>query len=136
MAATHTAPATVIRCPGCRKANRVRAVPKGTPRCAACHQPLPWVVEADQRTFDAEVKTSVPVLVDLWAPWCGPCRMMAPVLQQVARERAGRMKVVKVNVDDNPGVAARYDVRGIPLLVLLRDGRELARLTGAAPHRA
>jgi thioredoxin 2 len=75
----------------------------------------------------------VPVLVDLWAPWCGPCRMMAPALEQLARERAGRLKIVKLNVDDHPAIAARYRVQGIPLLVLARDGEELARLTGAAP---
>ena len=133
MATSDTAPATVIRCPSCQKANRVRAVARGTPRCAACHQPLPWLVEAGERTFDAEIESSVPVLVDLWAPRCGPCQMLAPILRQIAQERAGRLKVVKLNVDDHPGVAARYEVRGIPLLVLLRDGRELARLTGAAP---
>lgn len=75
----------------------------------------------------------MPVLVDLWAPWCAPCRMMAPALEQLARERAGRLKVVKLNVDDHPTVASRFNVQGIPLLVLTRDGSELARLTGAAP---
>jgi thioredoxin 2 len=75
----------------------------------------------------------VPVLVDLWAPWCAPCRARAPALEQLARERAGRLKVVKLNVDDHPTVASRFNVQGIPLLVLTRDGSELARLTGAAP---
>ena len=125
--------ATIIRCPKCGKANRVRAVPSGTPRCGACKEPLPWLVEADTARFDDEAKASVPVLVDLWAPWCGPCQMMAPLLEQLARERAGRIKVVKVNVDQSPPVAQRYGVQGIPLLVLLRDGTEVARLTGAAP---
>ena len=133
MGATETAPASIIRCASCGKRNRVRAVASGTPRCAVCHQPLPWLVEADERSFDAEIGAAVPVLVDLWAPWCGPCTMMAPILEQVARDRAGRLKVVKLNVDDNPRVAARYGVQGIPLLVLHRDGREVARLTGAAP---
>ena len=125
--------ASIVRCPHCDKANRVRPTPKGTPACGACHQPLPWLVDATSETFDAELRASVPVLVDLWAPWCGPCRMMAPALEQLARERAGRLKVVKLNVDDHPQVAARYQVQGIPLVVLTRDGRELARLTGAAP---
>jgi thioredoxin 2 len=124
---------SIIRCPHCNKANRVRPTPSGTPRCGACHQPLPWLVEATSDTFDAELQASVPVLIDLWAPWCGPCRMMAPALEELARDRAGRLKVVKLNVDEHPAVAARYQVQGIPLLVLSRDGKELARLTGAAP---
>lgn len=125
--------ASIIRCAHCGKRNRVRPTPRGTPRCAACHEPLPWLVEAGAADFDDELRASVPVLVDLWAPWCGPCRAMAPVLEQLARERAGRLKVVKLDVDQAPAVAARFQVQGIPLLVLTRDGRELARLTGAAP---
>ena len=128
-----TEAASVIRCAQCGKANRVRPTPRGTPRCGACKHPLPWLVDADLATLDDELRASVPVLIDLWAPWCGPCRMMAPSLEQLARDRAGRLKVVKVNVDEAPAVAARFGVQGIPLLVLLRDGRELARLTGAAP---
>jgi thioredoxin 2 len=130
---TPDAATSIIRCPHCNKANRVRATPKGTPRCGACHQPLPWLVEANARSFDDELHASVPVLVDLWAPWCGPCRTMAPALEQLARERAGRLKMVKLNVDEAPAIAGRFNVQGIPLLVLTRDGDELARLTGAAP---
>jgi thioredoxin 2 len=133
MGAAQASDVSIIRCPHCQKANRVRPTAEGTPRCGSCHQPLPWLVNASAATFDAEAKASVPVLVDLWAPWCGPCRMMAPALEQLARERAGRLKVVKVNVDAEPQIAARYSVQGIPLLVLIRDGAELARLTGAAP---
>lgn len=125
--------ASIVRCPHCNTANRVRPTPQGTPRCGSCHQALPWLVEASTDTFDAELRASVPVLVDLWAPWCGPCRMMAPALEQLARERAGRLKVVKLNIDEHPQIAGRYQVQGIPLLVLTRDGAELARLTGAAP---
>jgi thioredoxin 2 len=135
MTTTQTTPqdASIVRCPHCHKANRVRPTPHGTPRCGACHQPLPWLVEATTDTFDAELRASVPVLVDLWAPWCGPCQMMAPGLEQLARERAGRLKVIKLNVDEHPQIAARFHVQGIPLLVLTRDGDELARLPGAAP---
>jgi thioredoxin 2 len=128
-----TAAATIIRCPNCDKRNRVRPTAQGTPRCASCHQPLPWLVEATQTTFDTELQASVPVLVDLWSPWCAPCRAMAPALEQLARERAGRLKVVKVNVDEAEQVAQRFGVQGIPLLVLTRDAQELARQTGAAP---
>ncbi|HYF25198.1 MAG TPA: thioredoxin [Baekduia sp.] len=126
-------PSTIVRCPTCQKANRVRPVAQGTPRCAACKAPLPWLVAADGATFRDEAQASVPVIVDLWAPWCGPCRMIAPALEQLALDRAGRLKVVKVDVDEAPDIAQAFAVQGIPLLVLLRDGAEVARLTGARP---
>jgi thioredoxin 2 len=75
------------------------------------------------------------VLVDLWAPWCGPCRYVSPVLEELAREFAGRLKVVKVNVDDNPGLARRFDALSIPTLVVLRGGRVVERIVGALPKR-
>jgi thioredoxin 2 len=125
--------AAIIRCPHCQKKNRVRPTPRGTPRCASCQRQLPWLVDATAESFADETGASVPVVVDLWAPWCAPCRVMAPTLEQLARDRAGRLKVVKVDVDEAPAIARRYRVQGIPQLVLLRDGDELARLTGAAP---
>ena len=84
----------------------------------------------------AAVATSVPVLVDLWAPWCGPCRMVTPILADLAVRRAGELKIVKVNVDDSPGIAARYQVQGIPTLLLHNGGRLTARQTGALPAPA
>ena len=131
---TAAADATVIRCPHCQKQNRVRPVAAGIPRCANCHQPLPWVVSSDESGFDAEIAASVPVLVDFWAPWCGPCRMISPVVERLANRYAGRLKVVKVNVDDNPNIAGRYRAMSIPLLVLFRDGGEVARQVGAVPE--
>ncbi|HEY0279017.1 MAG TPA: thioredoxin domain-containing protein [Solirubrobacterales bacterium] len=128
--------ASRIRCPACGKLNRVRATPRGTPRCGSCREPLPWIVEAGEASFGAEVEASVPVVVDLWAPWCGPCRMISPVLEGLARERAGRLKVVKVNVDEEPGLAERFGLRGVPLLVRLRSGEEEDRLAGAVPAPA
>ncbi len=125
---------TVIRCPHCAKPNRVRPVPAGIPRCANCHQPLPWIVSADQAGYDAEISASVPVLVDFWAPWCGPCRMVSPVLERLANRFAGRLKLVKVNVDDNPHLAGRYGAMSIPLLVLIAHGQEVDRQVGAAPE--
>jgi thioredoxin 2 len=125
---------TIIACPNCGKKNRVRASASGVPRCSVCHTLLPWIVEASSETFDDELKASVPVLVDFWAPWCGPCRMVSPLVERVGREHAGHLKVVKLNIDDAPEIADRYVVRGIPLLVLYRDGSEVTRQVGAVPH--
>jgi thioredoxin 2 len=125
-------PATT-RCPNCGKLNRVPAVAEGVPRCAVCHTALPWIVDIDADTFDAAVRATVPVLVDFWAPWCGPCRMVSPAVEQMARDFAGRLKAVKLDIDQAPSIAARYQVQGIPLLVLLRDGEEVDRLVGAVP---
>lgn len=124
----------VIPCPECGAKNRVTSTPRGTPRCAKCKHALPWVMDSAQATFDADLTSSVPVLVDFWAPWCGPCRMVSPIVEKVAARRAGGLKVLKVNVDDNPGLAQRYGAQSIPLLVLFRDGREVARQVGAVPE--
>ena len=91
---------------------------------------------ADTGSFDAETVASVPVIVDLWAPWCGPCRMIAPVLEDLAARDAGRLKVVKVNVDEESALSARFQARSIPLLLVLRDGREVDRIVGALPRPA
>ena len=125
---------SVVACPSCGAKNRVAATPTGTPRCAKCKTMLPWLVNADTASFDAEANASVPVVVDLWAPWCGPCRMIAPILSALAAEHAGKLKVVKVNVDDEPALGRRFDARSIPLLVIMRDGREADRIVGAVPR--
>jgi len=126
--------AGLVRCGHCGQANRVPAAAAGTPRCGRCHQPLPWIADATDDTF-AEIAeaASVPVVVDLWAPWCGPCRMVSPALAQVATDLAGQVKLVKVNVDDSPEIQQRFEVQAIPTLIALRQGQVAARRSGAAP---
>jgi thioredoxin 2 len=99
---------TIIACPTCHARNRVGPIAQGIPRCPRCKSTLPWVVEADADTFAAETTASVPVVVDFWAAWCGPCRMISPVLEDLAKCHAGDLKVVKVDVDANRGLATRF----------------------------
>ncbi len=92
------------------------------------------IVQISDDTFDSEVlKSSVPVLIDFWAPWCGPCRAIAPIVDQLATEYAGKLKIVKMNVDDNPRTPANYGVRGIPNLILFKDGQVQQQIVGAVP---
>jgi thioredoxin 2 len=127
----------ITRCPSCGRRNRVPAAAAGTPRCGNCHEPLPWIVDSGDATF-AEVveQAAVPVLVDFWAPWCGPCRMVSPALAQLAGEKPGQIKLVKVNVDESPRLQQRFGVQSIPTLMVFRDGQVVSRQTGAAPAAA
>jgi thioredoxin 2 len=124
-------------CPQCGKKNRVPGAATGVPRCGNCKSPLPWMAEADDATF-AEVveQASVPVLVDLWAPWCGPCHMVSPALESLAKEYAGKVKLVKVNVDTSPAIARRFEAMSIPMLLVLDNGRLVSKQVGAAPEHA
>jgi thioredoxin 2 len=115
----------------------VPAAASGSPRCGNCHQPLPWITDAGDDTFgEIAEAAALPVLVDLWAPWCGPCRMVSPALAKLATDLAGRIKLVKVNVDDSPGLQRRFGVQSIPTLLLLRRGKVVARQVGAVPEPA
>ncbi len=123
-----------MSCASCATKNRVPAAASGRPRCASCKADLPWIADATDAGLAATLDTSSLVLLDLWAPWCGPCRMVAPVLERLAGRYAGRLKVVKVNVDDNPATARAYDASSIPTLVMIRDGRVVGRVVGAQPE--
>jgi thioredoxin 2 len=124
----------IVTCEHCGKKNRVPAAAQGYPRCGNCHRPLPWIVDANDDNF-AEVveRAGIPVLVDLWAVWCGPCRMVSPVLEQLAREYAGKIKLVKIDVDATPKLSQRFQVQAVPTLMVLSGGEVIARQAGAAP---
>ena len=127
----------VVTCPACGKKNRVPPAASGVPHCGACRSPLPWLVPADDGDFAAVVTGSpLPVLVDLWAPWCGPCHALAPAVEEVARALAGRLKVAKVNVDEAPATSGRFGVQSIPTLVVLEGGQVVGRQVGAVPAPA
>lgn len=127
-------PVVQVVCPNCQAKNRIPTAADGVPRCGRCHQALPWIVDASDEAFSAVVEeATIPVLLDVWAPWCGPCRMVSPALEQLAEELAGKVKLVKVNADESPQVSRRFDVQAIPTLLLLRRGEVLAAQVGAAP---
>ena len=106
----------------------------GKPTCAKCHVDLPWLVEATDADFADVTDTARLVLVDLWAPWCGPCRVVAPILEKLSRDFAGSLKVVKVNVDGSPAVSRRFDASSIPMLVFMRNGQPIDTVIGAQPE--
>ena len=130
-------PGELIRCQHCGQTNRVPAAATGKPHCGKCHQPLPWIADADDTSFgDIADAATIPVIVDLWAPWCGPCRTVSPALEQLARDLAGQLKLVKVNVDVSPQLSQRFGAQAIPTLLVLVGGQVVARQTGAAPLAA
>lgn len=132
--------ALLIRCGACGAENRVarEKLDHGLkPVCGRCKTPLaagPAPVTVTDANFSAEVERSaLPVLVDMWAPWCGPCRVLSPVVEQLAGEMAGRVRVAKLNIDENPVTAQRFNVMSIPALLVFQDGREVDRMVGVQP---
>jgi thioredoxin 2 len=132
-AGTSAGPLSVLVCAECGKKNKIRPSERGAPHCGSCGKPLAWVVDATDATFPWEARSSVAVLVDLWAPWCGPCRVVSPMLEALAREYAGRMKVVKVNVDENPMLAQQFGASSIPTMIVIKGDRIVDRIVGAVP---
>jgi thioredoxin 2 len=126
----------VVECPSCGTRNRLPVEADGLPHCASCQADLPWLVNAGDSDFDAAVQTKSLVLVDLWAPWCGPCRMVAPILETLSRELAGTIKVVKVDVDQSPVIAQRYQARSIPMMLVMDGGKVVDTVIGAQPKPA
>ena len=126
-------PVSTLTCTSCGKKNKIRPSAKGAPHCGSCGTVLPWLVNATDATFDVEAEAAPAVVVDLWAPWCGPCRFVGPILEDLSREYAGRLKVVKVNVDDNPLTAERFQAFSIPTMVVIKNGRVVDRIVGAMP---
>lgn len=125
-----------VLCPHCGVLNNVslEKASQTTPLCGKCRQPLEprapgYPVKVSDQSFSQEVPINFPVLLDLWGPSCPPCQRLSPLLKELSKEYAGRLKVAKLNVSENPQTAARLQVRGVPTLILFR-GKELARLVG------
>lgn len=128
----------LITCPSCRTTNRLPPPQPGRKAvCGKCKTALPengGPVEVTDTSFSSEVEQSAtPVLLDMWAEWCGPCHMLAPTIDQLSSEMAGRVKVAKLNIDESPATANRFGVRSIPTLLVLKGGREVDRLVGVQP---
>lgn len=136
MTAAGTTRNITIRCPSCGRMNRVdlNKLAMG-PRCGGCRSPFPLdrPLHATGADFDQTISTAeVPVLVDFYADWCGPCHMMAPTLDALAADRKGQVLVLKVDTEKDPALATRFDIRGLPTVVVFRDGKESGRQVGVA----
>ena len=131
----------LVTCPSCGTKNRLPPVQPGRKAvCGKCKAPLPessgGPVTVTDTTFSAEVERSAtPVLLDMWADWCRPCHMLAPTIDQLSSELAGRVKVAKLNIDENPGIANRFGVQSIPTLLVLKAGKEVDRIVGVQPKQ-
>ncbi|MBR0722080.1 thioredoxin TrxC [Bradyrhizobium manausense] len=129
-----------IVCGSCGRINRLPAerAPEGA-RCGACHQSMftGHPIEVDEAAFGRHVANNdIPVLIDVWAPWCGPCRAMAPMFERAAQQLEPKVRLLKLNSDNAPAISSRFNISGIPTLLLMRDGREIARQAGAMDARS
>ncbi len=137
MTTTETHSTATVGCPFCGTLNRVNVERVADrPKCGSCGRPI-WLdrpIAVSDATFDRVITdTTVPVLVDFYADWCGPCKIMAPLLDDVANRRAGEMLVLKLDTDQNPATGQRFGIRGIPTLIAFRGGKEVSRRVGAVP---
>ncbi len=128
-----------IACPHCATTNRVPAIRlTERPNCGACRKPLfsghPVALSAE--TFDRHLRADLPLVVDFWAPWCGPCRAMAPAFEQAATQLEPSLRLAKLNTDEETAIAGRYGIRSIPTLMIFKNGQEVARQAGALPASA
>ncbi len=129
----------ILRCRNCETKNRVKLEKiSSLPLCGKCGSKLEipkGTISIEGSEFSREVLAeTIPTALDFWAPWCGPCRMIGPILDDIARSYPGRIKVVKINSDENPNLSMRFSIQGIPTLILFRDGKEVNRMVGAAPR--
>jgi thioredoxin 2 len=129
----------VVRCPFCARLNRVDLARLADgPKCADCARPLRLdrPIAATEAEFDEVIRgAAVPVLVDFYADWCGPCRMTAPILDEIAHARSGEVLVLKVDTDRNPALIERFGIRSIPTIIAFRGGTELNRVVGVVPRQ-
>lgn len=128
---------SISKCVNCGAKNRIKQTPEGNvPVCGSCQNKLPWLVQASDSSFKNDLNAAVPVLVDFWAEWCGPCRMITPVLEDLSKELAGKLKIVKLNVDDNPVTSQLFSVQSIPMLIVFKEGEPVDTFLGAMPKGA